>query len=128
MKRAKQLTLHLVVTAFKLRVYPCRQDIYSGWIHYPKSSLPALARAVSEFASRGDTDHKMSLQLSTRSFVPVPAGSPPGCSMVIVDENGEEHGRSEQGFKWALDIEGAVDKTRIMTMREANGLMGKLTR
>lgn len=30
-------------------------------------------------------------------------------SVMVFDSNGEAHGRSTEGFKWALDIEGAVD-------------------
>jgi cysteine desulfurase len=32
-----------------------------------------------------------------------------GLSVLIFDANGEEQGRSSAGFKWALNIEGAID-------------------
>ncbi|KAK5010572.1 hypothetical protein LTR28_009056 [Elasticomyces elasticus] len=48
--------------------------------------------------------------------------STPGFGLMVYDANGKEHGRSEQGFKWALDIEGAVDMTREMNLFEVNQL------
>ena len=34
--------------------------------------------------------------------------SEPGIAIFIYDANGQEHGRSEAGFKWAFDIEGSL--------------------
>jgi len=45
--------------------------------------------------------------------------------MAVYDTNGEEHGRSNDGFKWALDIEGAVDMTESMTLRQVSQQFGK---
>jgi len=41
---------------------------------------------------------------------------------MIFDANGEEHGRSENGFKWAFDIPGAIDTTKVMTLLEIHDL------
>jgi hypothetical protein len=49
----------------------------------------------------------------------------PGIAILVFDANGEEHGRSEAGFKWALDIEGAMDQTKSMTHREVNQQAGE---
>ena len=35
-----------------------------------------------------------------------------GLSVLIFDANGKEHGRSNAGLKWALNIEGAIDMTK----------------
>lgn len=43
-----------------------------------------------------------------------------GQDMLVVhafDAHGEEHGRSEQGFGWALELKGAVDETKVMNLR-----------
>jgi hypothetical protein len=40
------------------------------------------------------------------------------------DALGEEHGRSEAGFKWALDLPGAVDSTKVMNLRGVAKLQG----
>lgn len=44
----------------------------------------------------------------------------PGIMVIVYDANGEAHGRSDEGFGWALKIKGAVDDTRTMTYAEAN--------
>jgi hypothetical protein len=46
----------------------------------------------------------------------------PGLAICPYDANGEEHGRSEEGFKWALDIPGAVDMTKAMSFRQVVSL------
>jgi len=38
--------------------------------------------------------------------------------------NREEHNRSDAEFKWALDIEGAVDMTESMTLRQISQQFG----
>ena len=49
-----------------------------------------------------------------------------GVAISVFDANGEEHGRSEHGFKWALDIEGALDMTTVMSMKDVNQQFGML--
>jgi hypothetical protein len=44
----------------------------------------------------------------------------------VYDALGEKHGRSEEGFKWALDIEGAIDMTKELTLKEVSNLQGEL--
>ncbi|KAJ5513746.1 hypothetical protein N7463_003298 [Penicillium fimorum] len=44
----------------------------------------------------------------------------PGIGLQVFDAHGEAHGRSTDGFRWALDIEGAIDGTRSMTIRQCN--------
>ncbi|KAK5279913.1 hypothetical protein LTR40_007108 [Exophiala xenobiotica] len=50
------------------------------------------------------------------------AGNEPKAGLVIFmyDARGEEHGRNEDGFKWALDIKGAMDITTSMNLRGVN--------
>lgn len=48
-----------------------------------------------------------------------------GIALMVYDANGVEHGRSEMGFKWALDIEGAIDVTKGMTLFEVHQLTGQ---
>jgi hypothetical protein len=38
--------------------------------------------------------------------------------VMAYDAYGEEHGRSEEGFKWAIETPGAIDSTRLMSLRE----------
>lgn len=40
------------------------------------------------------------------------------------DALGEDHGRSEGGFKWALDIPGAMIMTQIVNLRGVSNMHG----
>ncbi len=40
------------------------------------------------------------------------------------DAHGEEHGRSDEGFGWALRLKGAVDGTKRMNLRGVADLQG----
>ncbi|KAJ8058511.1 hypothetical protein OCU04_012695 [Sclerotinia nivalis] len=108
-----------VVTAFKLRARKYPQRILGGTIIFPESSLEAVSRGVSAFTET-ITDPKVSMHvyfLEPRNpFFPFPAG----VGLMIFDANGEEHGRGKDGFKWAFDIEGAIDMTKEMTLFEVH--------
>lgn len=41
----------------------------------------------------------------------------------VFDANGEEHGRAN--FRWALDIPGAIDQTKITTLAGVANLQGE---
>jgi hypothetical protein len=41
------------------------------------------------------------------------------------DALGEEHGRSEDGFKWALDIPGSADMTKVTDLKGVSMMHGK---
>lgn len=113
----------LVVTCFKLKAYCCPSSVYSGMIFFPPNALRALSQGLSGFVERTN-DPKIAMN----AFILNPDSpffdSPPGFGVMVYDANGEEHGRSEQGFKWALDIEGAVDMTKKMSLFEVNQLTG----
>ena len=52
-----------------------------------------------------------------------------GQDMLVVhafDAHGEEHGRSEQGFGWALGLKGAVDDTKVMNLKGVADLQGEI--
>lgn len=51
----------------------------------------------------------------------------PGIGLHVFEAHGEIHGRGTEGFRWALDIEGAIDKTGSMTIRQCNQIWGKST-
>ena len=53
-------------------------------------------------------------------------GAKEDCNVIHeVDHDGEEHRRSEKGFEWALDIPGAVDKTRATDIRGVALMQGR---
>ncbi|EXJ64789.1 hypothetical protein A1O7_01127 [Cladophialophora yegresii CBS 114405] len=111
-----------MVTAYKMRVYKYPSSIFSGQIVYPPEALHDIARETAAFASRC-SDPKMALHLYCLDMT---AGTyagkepKPGLAFAVFDANGPEHGRGPDGFKWALDIPGAVDLTKTMTLREVN--------
>ncbi|KAK5230537.1 hypothetical protein LTR47_007391 [Exophiala xenobiotica] len=111
-----------VVTAFKMRVYKYPSSIYCGQIVYPAEALQDVARQIAAFCSRCSDSrlalHLYCLNLSMGAY----AGNEPKAGLVIFvyDARGEEHGRSEDGFKWALDIKGAMDMTTSMNLRGVN--------
>lgn len=48
--------------------------------------------------------------------------------MIVVhafDAYGEKHGRSEEGFRWALEMEGIIDNTAVMNLRGVADLQGE---
>lgn len=117
----------IVVTAFKLRAYRYTQSIYAGPILLPKDTLPQIARAVADFTQRSH-DEKMGMFLyvlkkELLEWMDVHQ------DMLVVhafDAHGEEHGRSDEGFGWALRLEGAVDKTKTMNLKGVADLQSKM--
>jgi hypothetical protein len=45
--------------------------------------------------------------------------------LLVYDAHGEAHGRSDIGFKWALDIPGAIDMTSTMTLQGVHDTQSK---
>ena len=116
-----------VVVAFKMRVYKAPNSIFSGQIVYPPEALHDVARETAAFAARC-SDPKMAMHLYCLDMTGgTYAGkdAKPGLAICAYDANGLEHGRSEKGFKWALDIPGAVDHTKTFTFREVNQQFGR---
>ncbi|OJD38882.1 cysteine desulfurase [Diplodia corticola] len=127
----------LLVTAFHFRTYPYSTSILSGYISFPPSSLEAVSHGVSAHAARpvdplvsfhcliAIVDEKLPSQSSWTESADQSDSSGINVGIFIFDARGEEHGRSEQGFKWAFDIAGAVDKTTVVnSLREVNELQG----
>ena len=120
------IILPTVVVAFKLRVFKYTNSIYSGNIVLPNEALPAVAKAISDWTHRThDPKTAMHLYCIDLAHAAWTGQSPtPGIMVMVYDANGETHGRSADGFGWALEIPGAVDNTRAMTFREANQQQG----
>ncbi|EXJ76697.1 uncharacterized protein A1O5_01205 [Cladophialophora psammophila CBS 110553] len=105
-----------------LRVHKYTSSIYTGSIIFPNDSLAELAKAVSDFTRR-TRDPKMAMHVFCLDLAHAAlTGQNPaaGIMIVVYDANGEAHGRSDEGFGWALGVKGAVDKTRTMTFAKAN--------
>ncbi|EON68665.1 hypothetical protein W97_07923 [Coniosporium apollinis CBS 100218] len=112
------------LVAVRLKCYQYTDSIYSGSIYFPIEALEQVSVAVSEFANR-PSDPKMAMHVflggwESSEITGEPAKPP--MSIMVYDAHGEAHGRSEQGFKWALNIPGAVDETSTMTLRAVGDL------
>lgn len=115
-----------VVTAFKLRAYRYTQSIFAGPILLPKDMLPQIARAVADFTQRSH-DGKMGMFLYVLKKALLDSIGVEQDMLVVhaFDAHGEKHGRSEQGFGWALGLKGAVDQTKVMNLREVANMQGE---
>ncbi|KAH0363446.1 cysteine desulfurase, partial [Aureobasidium melanogenum] len=110
-----------IVTAFKLKVYKYSQNIYSGSIKFPRSALREVAKGVEEFSRRmeewpGTAMYLYNTDLMEGSFIG--AAAQPGIAIWLFDPEGEEHGRKI--FGWAFKIDGVVDETKVMNLRQVN--------
>ncbi len=126
---SSQSNTHKAVTAVTLKVYKYPSSIYSGNIIIPNDALPELAKAITAFTHRTH-DPKMAMHLFCLDLAHAALSGQdpkPGIMIVVYDANGEDHGRSGNGFGWALNIKGIVDNTRTMSYVEANQQQGTRT-
>ncbi len=121
-----------IVTAFKFqaRPYPENGKIWAGPIFIPRDKVPEAARGVMSIFDVGEVDPKVSMFLYVmRKELLHLVGADSRQDVLVIhcyDGNGEEHGRKT--FKWALDIQGAIDRTSGgMTKKDVADLQGKNT-
>lgn len=125
-----------------MRTYPYTSSIFAGPIAYPPSALEAVSRRVSEYTRR-PFDPKLSVHCligaadegAGQSTWVAESERPGGAEsegaaefklcVFVFDAHGEEHGRSAEGFQWALDVPGAVDMTTVTNLRGVNDLQGE---
>ncbi|KIW63905.1 hypothetical protein PV04_08871 [Phialophora macrospora] len=111
-----------VVTKFKLRAYKYTRQIWAGPIIIPRRHLDLVAKGVAGMQRRAERD-EIPPQVTNDLYVVSKAqAAHMGATedLLIVqafDALGEEHGRSEHGFKWALDIPGSMDMTKVTDLR-----------
>ncbi|KAK5126161.1 hypothetical protein LTR08_005024 [Meristemomyces frigidus] len=99
-----------VVTALKLQAHPYTDRIFSGFLVIPYTSLVACARAVAAMAARS-SDPKVAMHVVNQGpgiGMPDP-GPKPGLAILMYDARGEAHARSAEAFKWAFELDGAVE-------------------
>ena len=120
------------VAEVTLRVFPnyAPKGIFTGRIFYPRSQLEQVVRAVADYSERCH-DPKMALHfycltMETKQAEEVMGlgtrESSMGIAIMMYDSRGEEHGKSEEGFKWAMDLEGATVMTETMDFKAVNAL------
>jgi cysteine desulfurase len=100
-------------------------------IVFPDESLPIVSKAVADFTKR-TADPKLALHVFIMDVQRrgLQGQTPkPGIAFLIYDAHGEEHAKSEAGFKWAFDIAGAMvaSPTANLSIRQVNNLQGELS-
>ncbi len=115
------------MTAFKLRAYRYTESIYAGPIYLPKDTLPEIARAATDFTQRSH-DGKLAMFLYVLKKELLESIGVDQDMLVVhaFDAHGEEHGRSDEDFGWALRLKGAVDGTKRMNLRGVADLQGEI--
>ena len=102
-----------VVTKFKFqaRPYPENGKIFAGPIFIPRDKVPEAAKGIMSMFDNGEVDPKVSmfLYVMRKELLHLIGATQDVLVIHCHDGNGEEHGR--EVFKWALDIEGAIDQT-----------------
>jgi hypothetical protein len=117
-----------VVTKFKLKAYRYTQSIFAGPIIVPRSQASAVARGLAGMSVK-DVPPQISADLAVvRKEAMAHMGAKEDLLIIqSFDSLGGEHGRSEDGFKWALDIPGAIDRTKVTNMRGISLMNGMLS-
>ncbi|EXJ74750.1 uncharacterized protein A1O5_01445 [Cladophialophora psammophila CBS 110553] len=117
-----------VVTRFKLRAYSVPQDIYAGPIIIPRRQLPLVVRGIAAMNALSETtlapQVSMDLYVVRKEQAAHMGATEDLFILQAFDSLGEEHGRSEEGFKWALAIPGAVDMTKVTNLRGVSQMHG----
>lgn len=114
-----------IVTVFKLRAYPYKNLVWSGPIFVPMSSVKQVAEGIVKAAARVDQQKTaMYFYCMKKELLQMMGAQEDMFIIHVFDANGEEHGRSEEGFKWALDLPGAQEQTSMLTLRGVSELQG----
>ncbi|KIX93842.1 uncharacterized protein Z520_10467 [Fonsecaea multimorphosa CBS 102226] len=104
-----------VVTRFKLRARKYQPQIWGGYIFIPKTELRAVVRGIAAMDARPPNPKVAFCLFVMRKEQLIHMGAKEDMLMILAfDALGETHGRSDAGFKWALDCPGAVDTTKII--------------
>lgn len=116
-----------IVTAFKFqaRPYPENGHIWAGPIFIPRDKVPEAAKGIMSMSEAGDVDPKVSmfLYVMRKELLHLIGATQDVLVIHCFDGRGEEHGRKT--FKWAFEIEGAIDHTTGgMTSKDVAGLQG----
>ncbi|OAP62157.1 hypothetical protein AYL99_04360 [Fonsecaea erecta] len=104
-----------VVTRYRLRARKYEAQTWGGYIFIPKRELRAVVRGIAAMDARPPNPKVALCLFVMRKEQLAHMGAQEDMLMVLVfDALGETHGRSDDGFRWALDCPGAVDTTKII--------------
>ena len=116
----------IVVTQFKLRARKYQQQIWCGNIFVPRTQLKAVVKGIVAMDSRPANPKVAFYLFMMRKEQLVFMGAEEDMLMIhVFDALGEVHGRSDDGFRWALDCAGAIDTTKILSLSAMAKLQGE---
>ncbi|KAJ9602321.1 hypothetical protein H2200_013176 [Cladophialophora chaetospira] len=106
-----------VITQFKLRARKYPHEVWGGNILIPRTQLNAVVRGIVATDAR-PPNPKVAFYLFTMRKEQLAFMDAKEDMLMIqaFDAHGEKHGRSADGFKWALDCPGAIDTTEISSL------------
>ncbi|EXJ75968.1 uncharacterized protein A1O5_00476 [Cladophialophora psammophila CBS 110553] len=106
-----------VISRFKLRARKYQLEVWGGNILIPRTELRAVVRGIAAMVARPPNPKVAFYLFMMRKEQLTHMGPKEDMLMVhAFDALGETHGRSGDGFKWALDCPGAVDTTRVVSL------------
>lgn len=106
------------MTALRLKAHKYGSSIFSGMIFYPSSTVETISKRVAKWV-KDCPDPKLAMHLFLFDFSSKSLHGEivePQLVGLIFDGHGEAHARSEKGFQWALDIEGAKEDLKEMPL------------
>jgi hypothetical protein len=107
------------VTALKLRARPYPETVFGGVLFIPYSSLLEVSRGVVKMATTTDPRIAMHVVNQGPGMGTPDQGSKLDIAIMIFDAHGEGHARSESGFAWAFETEGAQEvSASTITLRQ----------
>lgn len=120
-----------VMTKVVLRAHQYPTRIWSGMILIPKDHLQALASKIHDFISKPQhpklnfltfvvQQHLLPAVLETDQLS---AFTGDVIVLQVYDACGENHGR--EAFRWALEMPGAIDKTRVGDIKSVLDMQSK---
>ncbi|ODM21299.1 hypothetical protein SI65_04352 [Aspergillus cristatus] len=114
-----------VVAQVVLRVFQYPQNIWAGPIMIPREKLQVVAEGIAQFTSKKiDPRVTMFLYIVKKQMLESIGADSDMLLIHAFDAHGEAHGRAS--FKWALDIPGAVDQTKITNLIGVANLQDKV--
>jgi len=107
-----------VVTKIRLQAFKYPQRIWAGPILISQTHLPEIAKGISRMSDKCNTDPKVGLfvYLLKKEYLGIGDADEDMIVLHVFDALGEEHGRSDKAFGWALKLPGIIDHTEVKSL------------
>lgn len=114
------------MTKLKLKAYRYTQSIYAGPIIIPRRHASVVVKGVARMNNRTIAPQvSMDLFVARKEQLAHRGAVEDLFLITVYDALGEEHAKSEDGFKWALDIPDAVVMATVMDLRRVSQMHGE---